>query len=52
MHNSLWPNTDFYDVLEAILRTSFKHIQYLNVELVGPSLVTLRSRIGSLIGVD
>lgn len=34
IHNSLWPNNNYYTVLALILRTSFKKIQYVNTELL------------------
>jgi hypothetical protein len=34
LHNVLWPHRFYYSVLEVISRTCFKHIFYLNQELV------------------
>jgi hypothetical protein len=34
MHNSLWPHSAYFNVLESILRACFNHLKYLNSELV------------------
>ena len=34
MHNVLWPVKEYYELLEVITRACFRHIYYLNKELV------------------
>ena len=34
MHNVLWPAKEYFDVLEIITRACFRHVFYLNKELV------------------
>ena len=34
MHNTLWPFKEYFDLLEVITRACFRHIFYLNKELI------------------
>lgn len=34
MHNVLWPFTEYFDLLEIITRACFRHVLYLNKELI------------------